>query len=326
MEPIDHLLATEPDRMVLPPAGARMISIVVPVFNGARTLKDLYSRVELVMQGMQRDYEIIFVDDGSTDGSWQVITALYGQDKKKVRGFRLARNTGQQAATLCGLLQASGEWIVTLDDDCQSPPEEIPTLWTEAQRSFADIVYGISPHRKDDLLYSLFKGLFRGILHRIAPGYPGESSFRLIRASLIPLLPDESHPWVFVDSSLSQVTDRFLTVVVKQDPGSRGKSRYSFSQLLSLALTLFFVYSIIPMRLMIWSGLMASGVSFGLGIYFLYRKLAIGAPLGFSALIVTVTFTAGAILLSLGVLSEYISRLYIIHTGRKAFTIKTRLA
>jgi polyisoprenyl-phosphate glycosyltransferase len=324
MEHIDPLLPAEPDRMTFSPANTGMISIVVPVFNGASTLKDLYARVEVVMHEMQRNYEILFVDDGSRDESWQVISALHCQDKKKVRGFRLARNTGQQAATLCGLLQATGTWIVTLDDDCQSPPEEIPTLWAAAQRSFADIIYGVSPHRQHGLVHRLCRRVFRNILHRIAPGYPGGSSFRLIRASLIPLLPEESHPWIFVDSSLSLVTDRCLTVAVRQDTAP-GKSRYSFSQLLSLALTLFFVYSVIPMRLMIWSGLLASAVSFGLGIYFLYRKLTVGAPLGFSALIVTMTFTSGIVLLSLGVLSEYISRVYIIQTGRKAFTIKTKL-
>jgi polyisoprenyl-phosphate glycosyltransferase len=325
MEPNDQLLATEPDRMTIPSADTGMISIVVPVFNGASTLRELHSRVEAVMHGMQRNYEILFVDDGSTDESWQVISALYGLDKKKIRGFRLARNTGQQAATLCGLLKASGTWIVTIDDDCQSPPEEIPTLLAAAQRSLADIVYGVSPHVRQGLVHRLSRAVFRNILHRIAPGYPGGSSFRLIRASLIPLLPEERHPWVFVDSSLSMVTDRFLTVDIKKDAGSPGKSRYSFSQLLSLALTLFFVYSIIPMRLMIWSGLLASAASFGLGTYFLYRKLTVGAPLGFSALIVTMTFTSGVVLLSLGVLSEYISRVYIIQTGRKAFTIKTKL-
>jgi glycosyltransferase involved in cell wall biosynthesis len=325
METNELQLATEPERMTVAPAETGMISIVVPVFNGARTLKDLHSRVDAVMQEMQRNYEILFVDDGSTDESWQVISALHGQDKKKVRGFRLVRNTGQQAATLCGLLQAAGTWIVTLDDDCQSPPEEIPTLWAEAQRSFADIIYGVSPDRQRGLVHRLSRTVFRHILHRIAPGYPGGSSFRLIRASLIPMLPDERHPWVLVDSSLSLVTDNFHTVAIKRQAGSSGKSRYSFSQLLSLALTLFFVYSIIPMRLMIWSGLLASGVSFGLGTYFLYRKLTVGAPLGFSALIVTMTFTSGVVLLSLGVLSEYISRVYIIQTGRKAFTIKTKL-
>jgi undecaprenyl-phosphate 4-deoxy-4-formamido-L-arabinose transferase len=277
------------------------------------------------MRGMERDYEILFVDDGSMDGSWQVISGLHGQNKKKVRGFRLARNTGQQAATLCGLLQASGTWIVTLDDDCESSPEEIPALLAAAQQSSADIVYGVGAYRRFGFFHRLSRSMFRSILRRIAPGYPGGSSFRLIRASLIPLLPEERHPWIFVDASLSLVSDRFLTVAVRRDPGSAGKSRYSFSQLLSLGLTLLFVYSIIPMRVMIWSGLAASAVSFGLGIYFLYRKLTVGAPLGFSALIVTLTFTSGVVLLSLGVLSEYLSRIYIIQTGRKAFTIKTKV-
>src|SRR5690349_14420139 len=105
------------------------ITVVVPVFDGAATLKALYTRTRAVMSELKLDFEIIFVDDGSRDNSWRVIGELKEEDAGRVRGFRLARNSGQQAATLCGMQRARGLWILTLDDDLQLPPEEIPKLW-----------------------------------------------------------------------------------------------------------------------------------------------------------------------------------------------------
>src|SRR5256885_11470357 len=115
------------------------ISVIVPVFNSEARLKELFIRTSEVITSMNLDFEFVFVDDGSNDRSWQVISELNAEYPEGVRGFRLSRNSGQQAATVCGLERARGTWVITLDDDLQSLPEEIPTLWERANHEQADI-------------------------------------------------------------------------------------------------------------------------------------------------------------------------------------------
>src|SRR5215813_319761 len=127
-----QLIKSEPD-----------ITVVVPVFNSEGTLKELFLRTREVMLKTGLEFEIIFVDDGSSDNSWKIIHELRVEFAERVRGFRLARNSGQQPATICGLRQARGEWVITLDDDLQSLPEDIPKLWDRAHGEHVDVVYGV---------------------------------------------------------------------------------------------------------------------------------------------------------------------------------------
>jgi glycosyltransferase involved in cell wall biosynthesis len=306
--------------------GIPQISVVVPVYNGAAALEELFVRTKAILQLLSLSFEVIFIDDGSTDRSWQVITELYDRYPGETKGYRLTRNSGQQAATLCGLLRASGAWIVTMDDDLQVPPEEIALLWGAALGSEADIVYGTYPTLRHSPVYNVATRIFRSIFRLISNGYPDGSSFRLIRAATVRLLPMEMPPWVFIDPALGWVTGNIATVAVRHQRRQKGRSGYSVLKLMNLALTMLIVYSTFPLRLMIWSGLFTSVLSFGLGLFFLYRKLMVGAQLGFSAIIVTLTLTSGVILLSLGILGEYISRIYEIQTGRRPFTIKAELS
>src|SRR5215471_877933 len=131
------------------------ISVVVPVFNGENTLKELFLRTRKVMLEIGLDFEVIFVDDGSADNSWKVIHELRMEFAERVRGFRLARNSGQHPATICGLRQARGKWALTLDDDLQSLPEDIPKLWRVAYGEQVDVVYGVYPAPRHDLMRNL---------------------------------------------------------------------------------------------------------------------------------------------------------------------------
>jgi glycosyltransferase involved in cell wall biosynthesis len=301
------------------------ISVVVPVFNSEARLKELFARTHEVISSMNLNFEFVFVDDGSIDKSWQVIGELKAHHSDNVRGFRLAKNSGQQAATICGLERARGIWVVTLDDDLQSLPEEIPALWDKANSEQIDVVYGVCPVPRHQFLHRVGSRAFRVLLRRVAPNVPAGSSFRLIKGEILQTLPQRSGPWVFVDPALAWLTSNIATINVQDAERKDGRSGYSFFKLVHLAITVLVIYSALPLQMMIWFGLFSALVSFCLGLYYLFLKLTANVAVGFSALIVTMTFAFGVILLSLGVLGLYISKIYFAVTGQPSFIVKTEI-
>jgi glycosyltransferase involved in cell wall biosynthesis len=301
------------------------MSVVVPVFNSETRLKELFARTSGVLTALNLTHEFVLVDDGSSDKSWQVIRELKTEHADSVRGFRLATNSGQQAATMCGLERANGSWVLTLDDDLQSLPEEIPTLWEKANQQQLDVLYGVYPVQKHWFLHRVGSRLFRLLLRSVAPNVPAGSSFRLIRGEILRTLPPGNAPWVLVDPALAWLTSEMGTVNVQHAARSDGKSGYSFFKLVRMALTVLVLYSALPLQLMIWFGLFSALVSFCLGIYYLILKFTASVAVGFSALIVTMTFAFGVILLSLGVLGLYISKIYIAGTGQPSYIVKTEI-
>ena len=299
------------------------ISIVVPVFNGARTLAALCAGIQEAMAAIQSDFEVLLIDDGSTDESWRTILELRAQYPGLIRGIRLARNSGQQAATYCGLLEVRGGWVVTIDDDLQPHPAEIVKLWEHAQADQPDVVYGVYARLHQGLTHRLASRLFRMLLRRVAPSFPGGSSFRLIRGEVLRSLPRHAGPWILVDPVLAWQTSAISTVPVEHALSQARPSRYPLHALFAIAFTVLITYSRLPLRLMTALGLLSAVVSFGLGLYYLFQKITVGAQIGFSALIVTTTFTSGVILLSLGILGEYVSRIHTMGSGEPAFSIKT---
>jgi len=298
------------------------ISVVVPVFNSAATLQEVYSGIQDTMSSLHLRFEAVFVDDSRSDDSWSVILNLKKQHGGVVRGFRLARNSGQQAATYCGLLQSRGEWVVTLDDDMQAHPREIVKLWKYAMEQQPDLVYGMYGRVQHGLLHRVGSRFFRILLRRMVPSFPDGSSFRLIRSEILRSLNACPGPWVLVDPVLAWRTSHIRTVAVEHAPRRSGRSGYSATTLFAAAWTLLITYSKFPLRLITFLGFLSSLVSFALGIYFLFRKITVGAQMGFSALIVTTTFSSGLILFSLGILGEYISQIHTMGSGEPAFTIK----
>lgn len=301
------------------------ISVVIPVFNSEASLRELFTRTGDVITSMNLGFEFVFVDDGSSDRSWQVIRELNAEYPDRVRGFRLSRNSGQQAATVCGLQRASGTWVVTLDDDLQSLPEEIPRLWEKANGQQVDVVYGVYRVPKHRFLHRVGSRFFHVLLRQVAPGVPAASSFRLIKGEILQTLPQRTGPWLFVDPMLSWLTSDFATVTVQHGERKDGRSGYSFFKLVGIALTVLVTYSAFPLKMMIWFGLISALISFGLGIYYLILRLTANVAVGFSALIVTMTFAFGVILLSMGVLGLYISRIYIAETGQPGFNVRTEI-
>lgn len=323
------MAAPPPGRIAHEPKSAMKnkpdISVVVPVLNGESTLKDLFVRTRAVISEMRLDFEMIFVDDGSVDDSWRIIGELKADCAECVRGVKLAKNSGQQAATICGLQRARGDWVLTLDDDLQSPPEEIPKLWNVGQSQQSDVVYGVYPVPRQRLLHNLGSRIFRLLAREVAPQVPAGSSFRLIRAKVLESLDHRLGTWVFVDPALAWLTSDIATVTVRHEERRDGKSGYSLGKLIQLAVTVLVIHSTLPLQMMIWCGLFSALGSFCIGIYYLALRLTSNVAVGFSALIVTMTFAFGVILLSLGILGIYVSRIYVMGTGQPGFRVKTEI-
>lgn len=300
-------------------------SIVVPVFNSSESLALLFERIDKTMLSLNKSYRLIFVDDGSSDKSWEVISNLCGSFPEKVTGLRLARNFGQHNATLCGIAQAEGEFVITLYDDLQNPPEEIGKLLAAMHQAKADLVYGIPEDKQHSAMRnagsSVIKKSSKGLFNNKGEG----SSFRLMTSKLAKNLLNHQINFIYLDEIFNWYTSYIAFVSVEHHKRPFQQSGYSSRSLLSLLTNLVIYYTAIPLKLMVYGGLVSSVISFVIGVVFIYRKIVSDVPLGFTALIVAVLFSTSVILLSLGVIGEYLSRIYRVQNRKPPYSIRETL-
>jgi undecaprenyl-phosphate 4-deoxy-4-formamido-L-arabinose transferase len=299
------------------------ISVVVPVYKGAQTLEALVQRVGEVLPKSAREYELILVDDGSPDSSWQVIERL-SQEQKWVRGVKLLRNFGQHNATLCGIRAARYEVIVTLDDDLQNPPEEIPLLLAKLEEGF-DVVYGAPQQVRQNLWRSLASHVIRLVLRNVMGNEVAwqVSPFRAFHARVRNAFANYSSPSVFIDVLLTWGAARFTVVPVRQDARTVGTSTYTFGKLLSLAMNMLTGFSTLPLRAASTIGFFFT--LFGLGVlaYVIGRFLITGYSIpGFPFLASVIAIFSGATLFALGIIGEYLARIYTHSMGQPPYVVR----
>lgn len=298
-------------------------SVVVPVFNNAKTLKELYSRVSALFNSFGNiTFEVVFVEDGSHDDSWEEIQKLKKDFPDTVRGVRFSRNFGQHNALLCGFRFAKGEWIITMDDDLQTPPEEISKLIDKMNQSGADLVYGTYENKQ----HSIFRNTGSRFIKKLAPYASGNtnegSSFRIIKKDIVNQIRTYNQPFVFIDEVIFWHTANITSVPVMHLARKDGKSGYTFRKLMGLTVNLIINYSNLPLRIMTIVGFLSSFFAFLLGLFFIWKKVHYKVPLGYTSLIVTIFFSTGIILLCLGILGEYISRIYNTQNNKPQYSIK----
>jgi polyisoprenyl-phosphate glycosyltransferase len=301
------------------------ISVVVPVFNSAATLEELFLRTQAALTGAGYSFEMIFVHDGGMEDSWDVISTLKSAHPKEVVAIRLARNFGQHNATMCGIHHAVGDYVVTIDDDLQHPPEEILLLLQRQQETGREMVYGVFTLKQHSWLRNLGSRALNKIFKHFASGMPNGSSFRLLTRNLAQEIGRHRLPFVFLDQIIAWYTHDVELVLVRHEKRREGKSGYSYFGLVAMAINFIVSYTDIPLKLMVWIGLLSSVVSLTLGTTFIILKLVNDAAVGFTALITVISFSASVILLSLGILGEYIGRLYAERHERPVYHIKTKL-
>ncbi len=300
-------------------------SIVVPVFNSSESLEELFRRTAQTMHKLSKSFEVIFIDDDSQDDSWSKLETIRNTHPEKVTAVRLARNFGQHNATICGIAQANGEYIITMDDDLQNPPEEMAKLITTMDAGQADLVYGIYEKKKHSMARNLGSKAMKVTSRRLFRNKGKGSSFRLMKASLGKCLLKHQINFIYIDELFNWYTSHIGFVMVDHQKRPYQKSTYSSRSLFSMFSNLVIYYTAIPLRIMVYGGFISALLSFIFGLVFIYRKIVHDVPLGFTALIVAILFSTSIILLSLGVIGEYLSRIYTVQNNKPPFSIKTIL-
>ena len=299
------------------------LSVVVPVYNSQASLPLLLQRLGPVLAGLGRAHEVILVNDGSRDQSWAVIQELAGQ-YSFVRGVCLMRNYGQHNALLCGIRLARYDLIVTLDDDLQNPPEEVPTLLGALEQG-ADVVYG-TPQRQQ---HGLWRDLASRITKRILQDAMGAqtasqiSAFRAFRTRLRQAFADYGGPYVSIDVLLTWATTRFAAVGVRHDQRTLGASNYTLGRLLTHALNMMTGFSTWPLRLASLTGFGFTLLGLGLLVFVVVRYLVQGTSVpGFPFLASVIALFSGAQLFALGIMGEYLARLHFRMMERPTYSVR----
>lgn len=297
------------------------ISVAIPVYNGSDTLPTLVDELGQVLPSLADEFEVVLVNDGSPDHSWEIIKELAGKHAW-VRGVDLMRNYGQHNAVLCGIREARYEVIVTMDDDLQHPPKEIPLLIEKLGEGY-DVVYGV-PKK---MPHSWWRNVF-SVITKYAVSYVMGlktvreiSSFRALNASVRKAFETYDGPEVLVDVLLSWGTSRFGMTYVNESPRTIGTSNYTFFKLVRVALLVLTSYTTVPLRFASIVGFFFTLFGVGVLIYVLTTYFIAGSIPGFPFLVSTVIIFSGVQLFALGIIGEYLARVFERTGGKHTYVI-----
>lgn len=303
----------------------KKIAVVIPVYNAQNTLAQLAEGLVSVLGKGRYAYEIILVDDGSKDNSWNEIIRLRSQYPQNVKGVRLSRNYGQHMAIVCGLNLAEAEAVITMDDDLQHPPAEIEKLLQRWEETGADVVYGLY---ESAATHGRARAAASKLAKKSAEMFGGNdvgvaSPFRLLSRKMVQKLLLHPQQFVYIDDLVYWHSPHVTGVQVQHAPRKSGRSNYNWYRLLKLYFTISINYTVRPLKLMIWGGIALSAFSFSLGMYFILKKIFYNISVeGYTSLMVAVLFSASLMLICFGILGQYMYRIFQQQSGKPPFTIK----
>ncbi|MHC4665965.1 MAG: glycosyltransferase family 2 protein [Planctomycetota bacterium] len=288
-----------------------LYSIVVPVYKSQDSLRELYDRIDKTFENIDGDYELILVEDCGRDNSWQVMKSLR-ELNNKVKIIKLTKNFGQHNALMCGFSFASGEYIITLDDDLQNPPEEIPKLIDALAGSQLDVVYGVPKTKKQSLLRNAGSFLFLRLISLIFREIPHLklTNFRIIRKYVVEHILRIYTPNPLVGLLILKVTDKTGTVTVDHHERTHGKTTYSMAKLLTHFAHGILYNSTLPLKAVFILGIACLCLCVALGAYYLIAYLTGAITVsGWTTLVLLILFFSGIIMFSMGVVGEYLLRI-----------------
>jgi glycosyltransferase involved in cell wall biosynthesis len=303
---------------------ARSVSVVIPVYNSDDVLPSLIERLRPVLETHCDAFEAILVDDGSQSDVWRVVEDL-AESNSWITGVRLMRNYGQHNALLCGVRLARYETIVTMDDDLQHRPEEIPRL-LESLDGGLDVVYG----RPIEEQHGLFRNLASQATKLALQGAMGAetarkvSAFRAFRTQVRDAFAVYPGPFVSLDVLLTWGTSRFGAIAVPHDPRADGTSNYTVRKLITHALNMMTGFSTVPLQIASMIGFVFTVIGAIALVYVVGRYLIEGTSVpGFPFLASMIAIFAGAQLFALGIIGEYLARVHVRSMERPAYTVRT---
>jgi len=298
------------------------VSVVIPVFNEELVLHEFYPRLKKEAENWGKSYELLFVDDGSTDNSFELICKWKKIDSN-IRVVKFTRNFGQQAAVLAGFRESRGNIVVQIDSDLQNPPEEIKRL-LGAFTDEVDLVVTIPRQRRDSAL----RILGSRVLHSLAQALFGNrfklnlSSFRAMRRNVIEKIDQCQDRSRYMAVLMSWMAVPTVHVEVDHHLRKMGQTKYGVLPLLRLTWDLITGYSNFPLRLVTYLGLLGAGVGFAIMMFLLYQRLVAGILIeGFVVLSAVFSFFAGVQLLSIGFLGEYLGRVHLKIQNRPEYIV-----
>jgi len=300
------------------------ISVVIPCYNSERSIGPLVEALRPVLAGLAPASEIILIDDASADGTAAAITEL-ARRHPDVTAVTLMRNYGQHAALLCGIRAARYAVTVTMDDDLQHPPEELPRL-VAALTDDIDVVYGSAAAEPHGLMRRVASRITKRVLaDAMGVATAGRASaWRVFRTRLRDAFTDFRGSFVSIDVLLTWGTQRFTALTVRHDPRTIGTSNYTFKKLLVHAINMMTGFSAIPLRLASWIGFLLTGFGLLVLVYVLGRYLIEdSAPAGFPFLACIISLFSGAQLLCLGIIGEYLGRAHFRLLDRPPYQVRS---
>lgn len=302
------------------------LSIVSPVYQSEILVDELVERLCKNLTSITDQFEIILIEDGSRDGSWEKIVENCSKDKR-IKGVQLSRNFGQHSAIAAGLEMAKGEWVVVMDCDLQDRPEEITSLYHKAKEGY-DIVLAKRIERRDNKPAQIFSNLFyRGLSLLSGTQYDSTiANFGIYHQKVIePLLQIQSS-FQYFPTMVNWVGFKKGMIPVEHAERPRGKSSYNFRKKCSLALNIMLAYSDKPLKLIVAFGISISLMAFAFAIIIAYKAFhGTISVIGYSSLIISVSFFSGVIISVLGVLGLYIGKIFQSIKAKPTYLIRKRL-
>lgn len=285
------------------------IDIVIPLYNSTTILPQLIKRLNEWKSSIDYDFRVIFIDDAS-----KILSDSILKEAKKSFDYkliRLARNYGQHTATAVGLSYCTAPLIVTIDDDLQHDPFEINKLMNHMNKTNSDLVFGSFDKKEHSFLRNIGSTFLKFIFSFEEINYEKITSFRLMKLSVAKSFSKVNKPIVFIEEFLLRNSKIKTTCKINHYERMQGKSNYSYWSLIKLALKIILFHSSVPLKFIIRLGLLTALVCFIIGCYFIYKKVVYDSQMGFSSIIVSIFFSTGLILMSLGIIGEYIRRIWL---------------
>lgn len=287
------------------------LSIVVPLFNSAATMPKLISELSAICA--EANGEIVLVNDGSRDDTARVAREHLQASVVPITFVNLSRNFGEHNAVIAGLRAARGRHIVTMDDDLQNPPSEVMKLLNAAESESRDVVYSSYAHKE----HSWWRNLGSAVTNLIADYVVDKpkglylSSFRCISQLVAREIAKSRNPYPYIDGLIFQVTQNVAVVPVEHAPREEGASGYTFPKLIRLWISMLINVSVVPLRLMTFAGLITSALGFVALVEVVIEHLTRRTPTGWGSVMAAVLLLSGTQLLLLGIVGEYIGRIYL---------------
>ena len=300
-------------------------SVVIPVYRGKSTLQVLVERLGDVLPKATQEFEVVLVNDGSPDDSWGTIRRL-SEKYPWVRGISLSRNYGQENATLCGILESRFDIVATMDDDLQHSPDDLPRLLEKLGEGY-DVVYGVPRVRRQ----SWWKSASAVVVKRVIAWSMGMravrdlSAFKVFRADLKETFGSMAGRDVLIDVLLSWITVRFASVEIEEAPRAHGTSNYDLAKLVKVSLRAMTNYTTIPLRFASILGFVFTLIGVFVVAYLLVIYFTLGSIPGFTFLASVITMFSGVQLFALGIIGEYLARLFERSSGRPPYAIRERV-